>query len=217
MLSGLKEPAPPPASRRRRWLWPVSLVLVAAVALLSLGLGGVFDGAGPKMAARAPAMGDGSAENDAARAAANPAPRTAVILPESPEAAVAASAPAPSASVGKDAAALSAVFSPLAQPRKPAAAPRPRARRAGRAGGDSDVTLLTALIQHVEVESPAARKAARAAHHAEPRTDLPVDSIEARMQACPAANTEAGLRCRQRICAGHAGETAACPAAADGA
>lgn len=218
MLAGLKEPATPPAPRRRRWLWPVSLVLAVAVALLLLDLGGAFDGAGSKVATRASGMGSGAADNsDAVPVAANVASHTAVILSDSPEAAVAASAPAPTASVGKDAAALSAVFAPPVEPRKPGVAPRPRVRHAGRDTGDSDVTLLTALIQHVEVESPTARKAARAARHEAPRTDQPLDSIEARMQACPAANTEAGLRCRQRICAGHAGETAACPAATDGA
>ncbi|MGH8274407.1 MAG: hypothetical protein ACRES9_09200 [Gammaproteobacteria bacterium] len=39
-----------------------------------------------------------------------------------------------------------------------------------------------------------------------------VDSVEVRMQACPAANTVAGLRCRKKVCQGHAGQAAACPA-----
>ena len=141
----------------------------------------------------------------------------AVILPGQPgtAAATAATGPVPAASASKDAVALSEIFTPASE-RRHAAPPRRVARRTGTTG-DSDVTLLTALIQHVEVGSPASRKALERIRHVQKPADA-MDGIETRMQACPAANTEAGVRCRQKLCAGHSGQTAACPAStSDGA
>jgi hypothetical protein len=119
------------------------------------------------------------------------------------------------ASTSKDAVALGEIFTPVSE-RKRAVPPRRVVRRAS-PPGDSDVALLTALIQHVEVGSPSARKSLEHIRHVQKPADS-VDGIEARMQACPAANPEAGLRCRQKLCAGHSGQTAVCPAStSDGA
>lgn len=243
ILSGLQSDAPPPSvtNRPRRWLWPSVWLLLGCAAVLLLVLGGAFDGTGSTPATRvaahdpvepagshAPASitpGDVSSESAAPTptgqggdAGAEAAPHAAVILPEtsdSAEVATAAPAPAASASASKDAVALSEIFTPASE-RKHAAAPRRVVRRAS-TSGDSDVALLTALIQHVEVGSPASRKTLERIRHVQKPADS-LDGIEARMQACPAANTEAGLRCRQKLCAGHSGQTAACPAStSDGA
>lgn len=83
---------------------------------------------------------------------------------------------------------------------------RPRRRAASRPRKtDSDVALLTALIQHVENGGPGAWEKAQKA--------IPQkDPLEIKMKKCPRANTEAGLQCRKKICEGHAGESPACPA-----
>ena len=197
--------------------------------MLLLVLGGAFDGTGAHVATRGRAGSAATiASGDAPAGTATPAPAgpggeavadaspsAAVILPGPPDVAASAATPAPAASASKDAVALSEIFTPASE-RKHAAPPRRVVRRAG-AAGDSDVTLLTALIQHVEVGSPASRKALEQIRRAQKPADA-ADGIETRMQACPAANTEAGVRCRQKLCAGHSGQTAACPAStSDGA
>jgi len=224
ILSGLQGD-PSRAARRgrpRRWLWPSALLLVGLAAALMLMFGGAFDGAGTA-STRAAAPADPSADPAAPVPAgaegggvADAAHDAAVILPGQATSAASATAavPAPAASSSKDAVALSEIFTPPSE-RKRVALRRPAAQRAGGSSGDSDVALLTALIQHVEVGDPAARKQLERIPHVQKPADPP-DSIEARMQACPAANTEAGLRCRQRLCAGHSGESAACPAASSG-
>ncbi|NZA27078.1 hypothetical protein H0E84_11880, partial [Luteimonas sp. SJ-92] len=35
--------------------------------------------------------------------------------------------------------------------------------------------------------------------------------VQEKLRACPKANTLAGIECRSRVCAQHAGEDAACP------
>ena len=209
--------------------------------MLLLVLGGAFDGTDSTPAVRVAAQGH--AEPEASRGAASitsgdmlpgaatpsaadpgseivagASPGAAVILPGQSGVADSATtaAPAPAASASKDAVALSEIFTPASE-RKHAAPPRRAVRRASATTGDSDVALLTALIQHVEVGSPSSRKALEHIRRVQKPADV-MDGIEARMQACPAANTEAGLRCRQKLCAGHSGQTAACPAStSDGA
>lgn len=209
--------------------------------MLLLVLGGAFDGTDSASATRVATQGHAgsaasresapiaSGERGAGAAAlasagqggdvvADTSPGAAVILPGSSDSADSATtaAPAPAASASKDAVALSEIFTPASE-RKHAVPPRRVVRRASAATGDSDVALLTALIRHVEVGSPASRKALEHIRHVQKPADT-VDGIEARMQACPAANTEAGLRCRQKLCAGHSGQAAACPAStSDGA
>lgn len=75
---------------------------------------------------------------------------------------------------------------------------------------DSDVDLLTALIKHVEVAGPLPRHRVKSLRK---HASASAKGLEDRIQACPAANTEAGVNCRQRICHGHAGEAVTCPAA----
>lgn len=240
ILSGLQGDAPPPSvtNRPRRWLWPSVLVLVGCAAVLLLVLSGAFDSSNSAPAARMAAhdhaeatalhepaliesadVSSGTATDQDGDAVADASPHAAVILPESPDsadsAAVTAPAQAVSASASKDSVALSEIFTPASE-RKQAAPPRRVVRRVSKPG-DSDVALLTALIQHVEVGSPSSRKTLEHIRHVQ-RPVNSMDGIEARMQACPAANTEAGLRCRQKLCAGHSGQTAACPAStSDGA
>ena len=36
-------------------------------------------------------------------------------------------------------------------------------------------------------------------------------SVQQKLRACPRANTVAGIECRSRVCAQHAGEDVACP------
>lgn len=198
------------------------LLLVGLAAALMLVFGGAFDGSGTAASTRvadaSPTGTDASPGSAASQAGGNMADTvhdTAVILPgqDAPAASATASVPAPAASSSKDAVALSEIFTPPSE-RKHVAVRRAVARPAS-SSGDSDVALLTALIQHVEVGDPAARKRLERIPHVQKPADPP-DSIEARMQACPAANTEAGLRCRQRLCAGHSGESTACPAASSG-
>lgn len=206
-----------PATRPRRfWRWPLGLLLLAVAAVLLLGLGGAFD-AGKAPATKRTAIAGSAVQPATGQAVAmdSAPPQAAVILPSEPSAPLQpAVAPTPAASVNPEAEVLSEMLAPSAG-RKPAhAAPaspaRPRPEAAS--GSDSDVTLLSALINHVEVESASARKARVKVERASPAAD----SIEARMQACPAANTEAGLRCREKICNGHAGD-AACPTSVGGA
>lgn len=145
---------------------------------------------------------------------------TAAIMPATDEAAAAASTPAPPPNA--DAQALSAIFNPM-ESRTEQASPSakqtaqktsPNARHAvlrkTSGSGDSDVALLAALLEHVEETSPAERAAIRKAADRQ----ISADPVERRMQACPPANTVAGVRCRQRICAKYQGQTPACPTAA---
>ncbi len=62
----------------------------------------------------------------------------------------------------------------------------------------SDVDVLIALMRYIE----------------SPDNDLPPPTRKAlqdRIKACPAANTEAGIHCRQRICADLPGSPSLCP------
>lgn len=232
ILSGLQKDAPPSSvtNRPRRWLWPSVLVVVGCAAVLLLVLGGAFDGTDSAPATRM--VGHGRAVPVASReatsnesgsvsashggdAVTDASPDVAVILPGSSDSTgpVAVAAPAPATSASRDAVALSEIFTPASE-RKHVLPPRRVVRRASTTG-DSDVALLTALIQHVEVGSPSSRRALERIRHVQKPADS-ADGIEVRMQACPAANTEAGLRCRQKLCAGHSGQTAACPASTPG-
>ncbi|MGY3041071.1 hypothetical protein ACVWWQ_002702 [Rhodanobacter sp. TND4EL1] len=232
ILSGFQGEAEQPSTptRSRRWLWPSMLVLVGGAAVLMLVLGGAFDGAAQRPPARvasvetAPAMPDEGMPNPAVSSTAlasarsttssdvegYTSPDAAVILSGHADAGMASdvAAPAPATSVSKDAKTLSELFSPAPERRRPV--PMRRATRRAAPADDSDVALLTALIRHVEVGSPASRKALGQLGPA----SQPLDPIEVRMQSCPPANSEAGLKCRQKLCAGHSGQAAACPASA---
>lgn len=116
------------------------------------------------------------------------------------------------------------------------AVPRQRTSRSidAQAGSDEDTDLLATLLRNIE-QSPAtdpgvkrdtdaldalvrqvrAGEGASATGHARnAASSTPSHSrqIQSRLQACPPANTTAGLQCRQRICASHAGRDPACPA-----
>ena len=79
--------------------------------------------------------------------------------------------------------------------------PAPTARSAHSASSpsrSSDVDVLIALMRYIE----------------SPDNDLPPPARKAlqdRVKACPAANTEAGIDCRQRICADLPGSMSLCP------
>lgn len=75
---------------------------------------------------------------------------------------------------------------------------------------DDDVDLLTALMRHLDSRPKAPPVSGAAAAPAVQLTDA--ERIERRLKVCPAANTVAGVNCRQRICAGHLGESPSCPA-----
>lgn len=70
-----------------------------------------------------------------------------------------------------------------------------------RRGSDQDA--LDALVRQVRDRDSAAAKSARAA-------PSPAEQVQAQLRQCPRANTTAGLRCRQRICAKSTGDPA-CP------
>lgn len=214
--------------KSRRWLWPSVLLLLGCAAVLLLLLGGAFDDSGSISSSRM--------MSQAVSAPVVPAPspvvplpnvsataddqgvgrNAAVILPE-PEQSIDANAratSAPASSSSSDSAMLSEVFTPTAERQRA----RPVRRAVERVGtnNDSDVTLLTALIQHVEVSGPVSHHKSKRKRSFTKAAAASDDSIEARMQACPAANTEAGLRCRQKLCDGHSGASA-CPAASSDA
>lgn len=228
ILSGMEGTASKPsiANKPHRWLWPSALLLVGCAAALLLVLGGAFDDTGSTTSSRmathvatesvAPVASPSVATASPEARYGDAAPNAAVILPESPESinAQIVAAPAAAASASKDSLVLSDVFTPASERQR--ASPVRRVVTRTRVNDDSDVTLLTALIQHVEVGGPVSkRKLKKAGHVIKPTATA--DSIEARMQTCPAANTEAGLLCRQKLCAGHSGQAAACPAAASDA
>jgi hypothetical protein len=128
------------------------------------------------------------------------------------EAATLAPAPVAATHPSRDAMDLSVKLTPPAE-RKPSSK-----TSHAKGASDSDVSLLTVLLQHVEMD----RAKKRGVHAApnKPRVQPSrrrLDPVEALMQKCPAANTEAGLRCRRRICARHRGESKACPTALAGA
>jgi hypothetical protein len=115
------------------------------------------------------------------------------------------------ASPSKDAMDLSVKLTPPAE-RKHSS----NASQASRAS-DSDVSLLTVLLQHVEMDGSTRRSTQRVSKHPRPAPQRrKLDAVEVLMQKCAAANTERGLRCRQRICARHRGESKACPTALAG-
>lgn len=209
---------PTPRARRPRWMIGAGLVAVALVAVGLLKLGGAFDGSRNRQAAMVttstpePARAEAVAVTPSLAGNGETPQRTAaVILPTHDAAGVASSAPAspaPVATVDKEASRLSSVFN-AGHKSAATAAPVSRARpRAKADGADSDVALLTALIKHVEVKGDVTG--------APPAAVKPV-SIDAQMHACPPANTEAGVQCRQKVCEGQAGKVAACPASVGGA
>lgn len=73
---------------------------------------------------------------------------------------------------------------------------------------DSDVALLTELIAHVDNAGPHGWEKTR---KLAPGADLQV--LET--QACPPANTEAGVRCREKICERNQGRFSWCPVPSD--
>jgi hypothetical protein len=233
ILSGIGGDTPPaPVTHRpRRWLWPSLIILLCGAAACLLVFGGAFDDSAQAPDTRMAASRDASHARaadpvgSAVAADVSPeqgdslamqaAPDAAVILPGSAAPADTGSAVAPAAatSANSDAVALGEMFAPAAE-RKRVTTPRRSVKRPPPTG-DSDVALLTALIQHVEVGTPTSRKALERIPHVRKPVGA-LDDIEARMQACPAANTEAGLRCRKKLCAGHSGQTSACPASTSG-
>lgn len=211
-------------ARPRHGLWLAALLVVGVAALSLLVLGGAFDHAASSSrtssgnstdAAPAPSTAGASATADAnlppaSQPTEGDAPSgTAVILPDRADTRTAnATLPAPAASISKDSVALGDMFSPPQERKR--TTPVHRAKRTTTVESDSDVALLTALLNHVEAGGPGSRKALGSLGGLQ----KPLDPIEVRMQACPAANTEAGLKCRQKLCAGHSGLVAACPASA---
>lgn len=196
----------------RPWMWAALLVVVGAVAILALTFSGVFGGNDNAAAVSGATRSRGADASDGATAdhsAANGVAGHAVIMqggaaPESAAATVAAEGAV--ASANADTAALSKMFAPSS-----AGAPVRVVRHAPPASHDADVALLTDLLRHVESGTPAERKRLD-----QIRGTTPDATIEERMQACPAANTAAGLRCRQKLCVGNAGKSPACPEGAPG-
>lgn len=198
------------------WLWVSLLVVVGVIAILALAFSGVLDGGSrphnPSVAVQT--TGSSPARDSlAGRTLSSGATGAghAVILPGE---AVPVPAPATTAaatagvvaSANADTATLSKMFAPAT-----ASAPAKVVRRATPAGHDADVALLTDLLKHVESGTPAERKRLDRI-----RGEDSNETIEERMQACPAANTAAGLRCRQKLCAGNAGKSPVCPEGAPG-
>lgn len=102
----------------------------------------------------------------------------------------------------------------------PVAAPAPRRRAV--APVDTDVDLLAALMHHTgRVASPgASAAAARGGPVAPGPLDQAADAVapgnallavSLALAACPAANTDAGLACRESACSGRWGEHPSCP------
>lgn len=116
-----------------------------------------------------------------------------------------------------------AVPEPGAQAALRTTAAGPSARRSA----DSDVDLLEAVVAHVsgrpakagaKPEGKAASKAARSPegkagrHDATPRQAPASESVAELVQHCRAVGGLEGLLCRNRVCDGHWGSDAACPA-----
>lgn len=195
-------------------MWVALLVVVGVIAILALTFGGVLGGGGSTPAAAVavrPSASDAAGRVADGHPAAVDAAGHAVIM-QGEAAPTAASTVATRAVAGAnaDTTALSKMFAP-ASATATAHAPAHVARRAAPAGHDADVALLTDLLRHVESGTPAERKRLD-----QIRGTTPDATIEERMQSCPAANTDAGLRCRQKLCAGNAGKSPACPEGAPG-
>lgn len=208
----------------RGWAWGAVAALIIVVAIGLLAIGGMFDAGShaprptPKMVAppsqnlSAMAGPDlASAEQAAPASNAN----SAVILADVDDdnGLLSSGSSAAASSTARSTAALSEMFAPHAS--KPVRH-RHVSRTRHHTPDDSDVDLLTALIKHVEVTGPVPHHSAKS-----PRkrpASASASDVEEKMRACPAANTEAGVRCRERICRGHAGQAVACPASTpDGA
>lgn len=215
-----------PSVRRNRWLWPIVLLGVALVAFALLRFGNGVDAVPPTVQSTG-AVSEMSATgkpDPAARSSSNANSdmrtgdaKAAVILdddvggmPALSASTAAVSTEATSGVEDKRAAELGQVFSKHAVRTPVAASPKRVAQTGINHDEDADVDLLTALIKHVEV-ADASRKGAKS-RAAAPK-GISDEMINARLQACPAPNTEAGITCRQRICAGRTGLTEACPAA----
>jgi hypothetical protein len=220
--------APTPGARQGSWRVPaLVVVLIAVVAVAALAYSGVFgEGAADEVPASAVATVRPAVDVPAVSADAQAAPAggAAVILPDATQGSApdssatpapaggllaalptgtAAGAAAVAASVGQVA---TASATPAASAHVPASTHRRVAAHQYRKD-DSDVSLLAALITHVQKGGPHAWQKAQALG---PGEDL--QGLE--MQSCPAANTKAGLTCRARICKGHVGQSPSCPAPA---
>lgn len=198
-----------PPSRRRLWLLLGVLVAVVLVAWL---ISALWDsGPSSRSANRADAMLPVSttATGQAVRGG------HAVILPEQPgngaasviAGTAAGSLPAATASTASSQA-LESLAASVATTNDGAGAShavsRHRHAHQDDHPADADVTLLTALIQHVENAGPDGwKKAESMAPY--------VDPVAVDMKDCPAANTRAGIECRQKICEKHQGESSVCP------
>ncbi len=197
------------ASRRRKLLL-IGLLAVVVVALLVYGVTGSDDAAGTVQAPAATAhvdapgmLADDALDHDAAVIFSGPAPEASTAAKARPGnddivASLQADRPAhDTVSVQSELADRISGKSRITHQRA--------SHRAD--DSDSDVALLAALITHVEKGGPGAwEKTREMSDH--------VDSLERRMQECPRADTVDGLKCRQRICEGHEGESPACPAPA---
>lgn len=137
-----------------------------------------------------------------------------------------AAAPAPAIAAGDADAGSDSL--PVAFAAKPAPSAVPRKAAASRLPGidvrgsrDPDVDLLAALMAQMPALRSEPRPAQRVAFRPVPNdlspfadeSDGEAPAIE-RMRRCPAANTSAGVRCRETICAELRGRDSACPAPA---
>ncbi|KRE92417.1 hypothetical protein ASG87_00400 [Frateuria sp. Soil773] len=160
--------------------------------------------------AKAAAGSEGRAGGTGATIDATTGQATAMIVSDAPARASQAAVPAPAAATSAQRQAaieLDKVFAPPARPAATTAAERRPAGKSTRR--DDDVDLLTALMRHLDSRPKAPPGSGRAAAAVQVSE---AERIERRLKVCPAANTVAGVTCRQRICAGHLGETPSCPA-----
>lgn len=196
--------AAPHAPNRRRWLaWLVVLVIVVLLAWLVTSMQGGGSSSADNRVDRPGATA--SASNRDGMSATRPENDRAVILSartdEEAMPAVSATVTPGTASSVPNEAVKSLVAS--VNNKRPARHSAVRHRRRSRSE-DGDVTLLAALISHVSnTDSDRWQKAASVA----PKVDPAVEA----MKDCPAANTAAGVKCRQRICEKLQGLSSSCP------
>lgn len=212
-LAGVNAGARPLRRRAKRtWMWVSLLVVAGVIAILALAFSGVFGRADNASTASVVMQPRGAVASNGVTAvppAATDVAGHAVIMPGDgapAPATTSAAATGAVASANADTTALSKMFAPNS-----AHAPVRAVRHAPPASHDADVALLTDLLRHVESGTPAERKRLDQIRGVNRGATL-----EERMQACPAANTAAGLRCRQKLCAGNEGKSPACPEGAPG-
>lgn len=223
-----RKPDAAATARSARGWWAFAALAVAASSAWWLAAPDAMPEPAPRMSQATAAAGALSTSSAARIVDAVPDPSTPAMTPSMPAQADARPSGPPPAmrgpplaepeTVADPFAAVAATAEPAAPSRaEPARRPRARPATTSRRG---EPDLLSTLLHNIEssrqtavADAATLDQLVRRLHGREvPEGQYRSEQIQSNLRDCPPANTVAGLRCRQEICAVYAGRDAACPA-----